>query len=208
MKAPIDKYYATTLLGAAELIGAFMCVLLVHLTGKRPLVFASLIGTGFCFFATATYAYFLDAVPGVAVDNVVANYSMKDLDRTSYINQRNLTEIINNSTDGILSMISAATEQYETTTEFIDGTTEFMETTTEISKHMSLALVATAENTSNEPIDSSIFLQIPNVKANDYSWIPLTLLIAGAVFSHVGKRFGTFFGFFFVMRNLVFIHQK
>lgn len=165
-----------------------MCVLLVHLTGKRPLVFVSLIGTGFCFFATATYAYFIDSVPGVAVDNIVANYSMKDLDRSSYINQFNLTEIINDSS----AMLLAGSQQFETTTELSDSiAADSIEMTTLLSEHMNLALVSRANNTpaSTEDTDSSIFLKIPSTKVNDYSWIPLTFLIAGAVFSHIGRHF-------------------
>lgn len=76
-------------MGAAELVGALSCVFLVHVTGKRPLVFASLIGCGLCFFGTATYANYLNLVPGAAVDNVVANASM--LDKSMWINERNLT---------------------------------------------------------------------------------------------------------------------
>lgn len=90
MKAPIDKYYATIFLGAAELVGALTCVFLVHVTGKRPMVFASLIGCGLCFFGTATYANYLNLVPGGAVNNVVANVS--SLDQSMLINIRNLTD--------------------------------------------------------------------------------------------------------------------
>lgn len=49
LKAPVDKYYATFLLGMAELLGTILCVILVHFTGKRPLVLISTIGCGLCF---------------------------------------------------------------------------------------------------------------------------------------------------------------
>lgn len=58
LKAPIDKYYATMLLGVAELSGTILCVILVKFTGKRPLVLLSCIGCGLCLFTTATYAHF------------------------------------------------------------------------------------------------------------------------------------------------------
>lgn len=188
LKAPIDKYYATILLGGAELVGAFTSVLLVHSTGKRPLVFTSLIGTGFCFFATATYAHFLDAVPGVSVDNVVANYSMQDLDRSSFINERNLTETLRNLTDFENAM------QFETTTEFSTNFDDQTETTNDwnqstTSRNKRMNMINSAETNFTIIMDENkIILPIPNAEENKYLWIPLTFLIAGAVFSHIGKN--------------------
>lgn len=60
LKAPIDKYYATMLLGIVELMGALLCVIVIHYTGKRPLTFFSTIGCGICFIIVATYAYLID----------------------------------------------------------------------------------------------------------------------------------------------------
>uniref|UniRef100_A0A182T9P7 Major facilitator superfamily (MFS) profile domain-containing protein n=1 Tax=Anopheles maculatus TaxID=74869 RepID=A0A182T9P7_9DIPT len=82
LKAPINKYYATCLLGLTELIGTLFCVFLVHRTGKRPLVFTSTIGCAVCFFGAATYAYFVNEIPGAAVQNVVANVSSIKADIT------------------------------------------------------------------------------------------------------------------------------
>lgn len=92
LKAPIDKYYATVLLGAVEIFGTLICVVLVHYTGKRPLVLVSTIGCGLCFFGTATYARFLDLVPGVAVENIVANVSA--LDKGNLVTAINVTDIL------------------------------------------------------------------------------------------------------------------
>ncbi|XP_031636749.1 facilitated trehalose transporter Tret1 isoform X2 [Contarinia nasturtii] len=178
LKAPIDKYYATILLGGAELVGAFGCVVLVHITGKRSLVFSSLIGTGVCFFATATYAHFLHTVPGVSVDNVVANYSRQDMDRSSYINERNLTEVFNNLTNFENSIL------VETTTDFM-STTEAFQSSTIRPKRMNV-LNSTEGNKINTMND--IILTIPNAEENKYLWVPLTLLITGAVLSHLGIR--------------------
>lgn len=72
------------LLGIAEMAGTITCVILVHFTGKRPLVFMSAIGCGLCFLGTATYAYFLNSVPGSAVSNIVANASTT-LNHDSYL---------------------------------------------------------------------------------------------------------------------------
>lgn len=60
LQAPIDKYYATIILGVAQLAGCVLCVCVIHYTGKRKLNFASLIGCGLCYLVTATYAYVID----------------------------------------------------------------------------------------------------------------------------------------------------
>ncbi|XP_011864673.1 PREDICTED: facilitated trehalose transporter Tret1 isoform X1 [Vollenhovia emeryi] len=57
LNAPIDKYTATVFLGVAQLIGIIICVLTIHLVGKRKLTFVSVGGTGLCFLITAIYGY-------------------------------------------------------------------------------------------------------------------------------------------------------
>lgn len=59
MKAPLEKYTATVFLGLAELIGTAVCVSAIHFTGKRIINFASIIGTGICFFSSALYLYLI-----------------------------------------------------------------------------------------------------------------------------------------------------
>ncbi|XP_011696202.1 PREDICTED: facilitated trehalose transporter Tret1 [Wasmannia auropunctata] len=61
LNAPIDKYTATVFLGVAQLIGITLCVLTIHLIGKRRLTFLSVGGTGLCFLTTAVYGYLNDA---------------------------------------------------------------------------------------------------------------------------------------------------
>lgn len=207
MKSPIDKYYATILLGAAELFGklkfghtfevgpvaliiallSFFClgaslsILLVHWTGKRPLVFISLIGVAVCFFASATYAYFIDSIPGVAFENIVANYSTDALDRSSYINEQNLTQAL--------------------------SLTAVLETTTANSINGSNLITEVAPIFVNTSIDekdtNKIFVAIPNAEKNPYSWIPMAFLIASGVFSHIGELFfdRIFLVFFFKYIN-------
>lgn len=131
------------------------------------MVFVSLIGVAFCFCASATYAYFIDSIPGVGVENVVANYSMENLDRSSYINEHNLTEAL------------SLTSVLETTTEFIDSANA-SESITQATTH--LLNSSTTENT------NKIFLAIPHADRNPYSWLPMTLLIASGIFSHIGKH--------------------
>ncbi|KAF7269617.1 hypothetical protein GWI33_017343 [Rhynchophorus ferrugineus] len=60
LKAPIDKYYATIILGIAEALGCILSSILVHFVGKRKMNFFSLTGTAVCFFVVATYAYLID----------------------------------------------------------------------------------------------------------------------------------------------------
>ncbi|XP_050307000.1 facilitated trehalose transporter Tret1 isoform X2 [Anthonomus grandis grandis] len=59
LKAPIDKYFATVILGIAQALGCILSSLLVHFLGKRKMNFLSLIGTAVCFFVVATYAQIL-----------------------------------------------------------------------------------------------------------------------------------------------------
>lgn len=51
-------------------------------------------GCGLCFLGTATYARFLDIVPGVAVENIVANVSALDLNKNNLITALNVTHAI------------------------------------------------------------------------------------------------------------------
>ncbi|XP_011175856.1 facilitated trehalose transporter Tret1 [Solenopsis invicta] len=61
LNAPIDKYTATVFLGVAQLIGTILCVLTIHLMGKRKLSFLSVGGSGICFLITAIYGYLNEA---------------------------------------------------------------------------------------------------------------------------------------------------
>lgn len=60
LNAPIDKYTATVFLGIAQLIGIIICILVIHLMGKRKLTFVSVGGTGLCLLIIAVYGYFDD----------------------------------------------------------------------------------------------------------------------------------------------------
>lgn len=175
------------MLGAAELAGAFSCVLLVHTTGKRPLVFASLIGTGICFFGAATYAWYLDSVPGFIVENVVANYSLPDhLQRSNFINQKNLTldATMSNGGDTEITtelLVSITTETYfnlqnEKTTNSIEATTFHFNPDTN------------QTNAANRSDLNKLFISIPNAEENKYLWIPLALMLTGSFFAHLGIR--------------------
>lgn len=56
-RVPINEYYATILLGAAQVIGCLIGMTFVRSIGKRGLVFLSFIGCGVCYFAVATQSH-------------------------------------------------------------------------------------------------------------------------------------------------------
>lgn len=60
LKSPIDKYYATIILGVAELFGCIVCMLVIPYTGKRLLNFISMSLCSICYLIVATYAYLID----------------------------------------------------------------------------------------------------------------------------------------------------
>ncbi|KAL1491254.1 hypothetical protein ABEB36_011875 [Hypothenemus hampei] len=57
LEVPINKYYATIMVGVAEMLGCILSSFLVHFVGKRRMNFFSLFGTSLCFCVVATYAY-------------------------------------------------------------------------------------------------------------------------------------------------------
>lgn len=60
LRAPMNKYTATVLLGAAELIGTLSCVTLIHFTGKRKLGLVSTLSTSLCFAIVALYGQLIN----------------------------------------------------------------------------------------------------------------------------------------------------
>ncbi|XP_049884894.1 facilitated trehalose transporter Tret1 [Pectinophora gossypiella] len=85
LEAPIDKYYATLILGLLQILGSATCVLLVHYTGKRPLTFFSTAGAGVCCLLVASYDAYIrnyavtQDLPAVNVSNNIqaaSDYNM------------------------------------------------------------------------------------------------------------------------------------
>ncbi|XP_065355023.1 facilitated trehalose transporter Tret1 [Calliphora vicina] len=101
LKAPINKYHATILLGVAEMIATILCVFLIHFTGKRPLVLISTVGVALCWFGTATYAHYLKVVPGFAINNVVVNASSL-VNKDNIISSDNITKIFESEEKALL----------------------------------------------------------------------------------------------------------
>lgn len=78
-KVPINEYYATILLGAAQVLGCILGMVLVRSLGKRHIAFLSLIGCGACFFAVATYsAMYMEPVR--QFDNTVRSQPLDNLE--------------------------------------------------------------------------------------------------------------------------------
>lgn len=67
LEAPIDKYYATLILGILQIVGTGLCVLLVHFTGKRPLTLISTAGAAVCCLLVAIYDFYIQTVSDFTV---------------------------------------------------------------------------------------------------------------------------------------------
>ncbi|ETN59674.1 sugar transporter [Anopheles darlingi] len=204
LKAPINKYYATCLLGLTELIGTLFCVLLVHFTGKRPLVFISTIGCALCFFFAASYAYFLNDIPGSSVHNVVANVSSIKADITVIPLQSRevIAELTNSSVIPLLKATRMMKTQMNETVEkshiglsnasSIDGIVYSAQSFTNYYLNDSLNEPINLTITYGEYIKSAIpkeiFVPLPHVNQNKFAWVPLTLLLGSAFLTHIGIR--------------------
>lgn len=71
LRAPMDKYQATILLGISEFLGTIFGAVLIHSTGKRPLVLSSMLGTAVCILGIAVYAHSSELIEltGLAIEN-------------------------------------------------------------------------------------------------------------------------------------------
>ncbi|XP_050100885.1 uncharacterized protein LOC126581345 [Anopheles aquasalis] len=204
LKAPINKYFATSLLGLTELIGTLFCVLLVHFTGKRPLVFISTIGCALCFFFTASYAYFLNDIPGSSVSNVVANVSSIKADITVIPLQslEVIAELTNSSVTPLLKAANMLEIQMNETSEnshigLSNGSTtdgivysaqSFSNYYLNDSLNEPINLTITYGEYIKSAIPKEIFVPLPHVNRNKFAWIPLTLLLGSAFLTHIGIR--------------------
>lgn len=197
MKAPIDKYYAIIFLGAAELIGCILCVILVHVTGKRPLVFISTIGAGLCFLGTATYARYLNLVPGATVSNIVANVSAIDLGNFTIIINDNATDTLNSLIAANRSLSNALNLQpginiplnwNETISTTEPRTPLYGNKTEEAYTYEETQKILTSIKKYVNDTKSSVLLDVPEAEKNQFLWLPLTLLLAVALFGHMGIR--------------------
>lgn len=194
LKAPMDKYYATLLLGVVEVIGAAICISVIHYTGKRPLALISTIGCGICFLGTATYANFLGDIKGLGVSNVVSNVSAIHLD-TKYLNveplpmEHNRT-IFNDFLGHHETAAWLANDYIEDIPDMNDTLYDsFMNDSQLIESLVTIKTVRVNETSSENP-DNGIFIPLSETEQeeNKYAWIPLTLLLGSALLSHSGIR--------------------
>ncbi|XP_062563490.1 uncharacterized protein LOC134226618 isoform X2 [Armigeres subalbatus] len=192
LKAPIDKYYATILLGVAELLGTLFCMGLVHYSGKRPLVFVSSIGCGICFFSVASYAYFLHMIPGPSVNNVVANVSAIKTDvRVIPLNHTEILSI--GQIDSLADFVQNTTKELPYTNFNITSDTAY-----DNLNFNPLYVNGSYDDTVEKDIrygeyvrtvfPRDVLVQIPNANENKYLWLPLTLLLGSAFLTHMGIR--------------------
>ncbi|XP_062712852.1 proton myo-inositol cotransporter hmit-1.2-like [Aedes albopictus] len=192
LKAPIDKYYATILLGVAELLGTLFCVGLVRYSGKRPLVFVSTIGCAICFFSVASYAYFLHMIPGPSVSNVVANVSAIKTDvRVIPLNHTEILSIIQD--DKLAALVQNTTNEISYVKQNDSAGVVYNNL-----NFTPLYINGSYDDTVNKDIrygeyvrtvfPRDVLVKIPNANENKYLWLPLTLLLGSAFLTHMGIR--------------------
>ncbi|KAB0797809.1 hypothetical protein PPYR_08802 [Photinus pyralis] len=80
LQSPIDVYYATIIMGAAELLGCIVSLFLVKYCGKRIMAFISITGVGVCDVIIGTYAYVMNIDTFASSDNTPAasNFEFDD----------------------------------------------------------------------------------------------------------------------------------
>ncbi|XP_052835549.1 facilitated trehalose transporter Tret1 isoform X2 [Drosophila gunungcola] len=208
LKAPMNKYHATILLGVAEMLATILGVVLIHFTGKRPLVLVSTVGTGLCFFGTATYAHFLSEVPGFTVNNVVVNAS-SIVPKEGILSQANISRIFETEQQAIrqeaehfttlLPEMESTTTMFEPETSYnrskrdvndIMTTDAFMDTTMfpELATSTASSSLAPPSTSAKPAIAEDLLLVVPKQEHNYLVWVPLILLLLSAFFSHLGIR--------------------
>ncbi|KAK5646894.1 hypothetical protein RI129_005358 [Pyrocoelia pectoralis] len=80
LQSPIDVYYATIIMGVAELLGSILCLFLVKYCGKRIMAFISITGVGISDVVIGTYAYVMHINTFETSDNTpaITNFEFED----------------------------------------------------------------------------------------------------------------------------------
>lgn len=156
----------------------------VHLTGKRPLVFISTIGAGLCFLGTATYAHYLNLVPGAAVSNVVSNASAINLGNATLITDVNVTDTLYSLMAANQTQANDWNNTQTIETNSFDSSAEADGTMRNDTENNFLTTLKKHVNTTK----SNVLLDVPDAEDNQFLWLPLTLLLLVALFGHVGIR--------------------
>lgn len=206
LKAPINKYHATILLGLCDLTATILCVFLIHFTGKRKLVLISTVGCGVCMFGAATYAYFLDVVPGFAINNVVVNAS-SSISKDSIITKDNITRIFDTQEKAAIlrekvDFITTMLPDFLEDTTFPQDTFLIRKERQATEPSLEISTVSTYDEGMMEPVkkeindilmetkdgESKIIIPVPKQKKNYLLWLPLVMLLSFAFFAHLGIR--------------------
>ncbi|XP_063707647.1 uncharacterized protein LOC134836358 [Culicoides brevitarsis] len=192
LKAPMDEYQATLLLGVVEVTGGAICICVIHYTGKRPLALISTIGCGICFLGTATYASFLGEIRSLSVSNVVTNVSNLNFDP----NFLSVAPLSNHSLANDLlghheTAAWLANDYIEDVPDMNDTLYDSFMNETHLIE--SLVTVPTMKVNESSIIEEELngilnLLTEPKTEENKYAWIPLTLLLGSALLSHSGIR--------------------
>lgn len=185
----MDKYYATLLLGIVEVIGAAICISIIHYTGKRPLALISTIGCGFCFLGTATYAHFLGEIKGIGVANIVSNVSAVHLDVYVPLSMQHNRTIENDFLGHHETAALFANDYIEDIPDMNDTLYDSFVNDSQLIESLVTVRTIHVNGTTEEP-NGGIFIPLaePGKDENKYAWIPLTLLLGSALLSHSGIR--------------------
>lgn len=211
LKAPINKYHATILLGLCDLAATILCVCLIHFTGKRKLVLISTVGCGICMFGAATYAHFLNVVPGFAINNVVVNAS-SSISKDSIITKENITKIfdtqekaniLGEKLDAITTMLPDFFEETTLPDDVflsrkerqvsMEVTDMPLETSTLLDESIEERIEPIEQEikeilSETKGPENKIIIPVPKQKKNKLLWVPLVLLLGFAFFAHLGIR--------------------
>ncbi|KAL0852084.1 hypothetical protein ABMA28_000328 [Loxostege sticticalis] len=99
LEAPIDKYYATLILGVLQMVGTGLCVMLVHYTGKRPLTFISTAGGAICCLLVAGYDGYISlyGLPHTIQDEMASNFTSDEFINATFEDTAKALQLISSS---------------------------------------------------------------------------------------------------------------
>lgn len=173
MKAPINEYYATISLGAAETLGCIVGAIFIRSTGKRPLVFASLIGNGLCFFGAALYSYYAFTAPGI----VTEASSQSNILNSSEMMASHFMPSLSDNFD-IVDSSRAVRSLYHI---HVNELPSILTDESGVSSRI-------IEDALHQINPQNYSLSIVREEKNNEVWIPSILLVLGSLFAHMGIK--------------------
>ncbi|XP_045509445.1 facilitated trehalose transporter Tret1-like [Colias croceus] len=106
LEAPIDKYYATLILGLLQIAGSLASVSLVHCAGKRPLTLLSTAGAGLVCLLVAGYDVYILTTMEVGVDVIPEIVNITTTASTGVMTMNNPTAWIPTTLLMLLALIT------------------------------------------------------------------------------------------------------